>query len=125
MHMRARRVSTQPLTRPFTPRPDSDCWHRTSHDSEQIGHPLCLAFTDLIFLLPRRSHVPLTDSNMTLPTATDSTVAYLRSLGAVRARSKQVYDLIVAGKADHWDWDESKLQTVIDFCAGLIQVSCR
>lgn len=60
---------------------------------------------------------------MTLPTAPDSTVAYLRSLGAVRDRSKQVYDLIVAGNADHWDWDESKLQTVVDFCAGLIQVS--
>lgn len=57
-------------------------------------------------------------------TTTDSTslVAYLRSLAAVRERSNEVFDLTVAGKADHWDWHEDKLATVVDFCAGLLSV---
>lgn len=57
-------------------------------------------------------------------TTADSTslVAYLRSLAAVRERSNEVFDLIVAGKADHWDWHEDKLMTVVDFCAGLLSV---
>lgn len=59
---------------------------------------------------------------MTVQHTADGTVAYLRSLGAVRDRSKQVYNLIVSGKADHWDWDESQMQNVVDFCAGLIEV---
>lgn len=58
-------------------------------------------------------------------TPASPTVTYLRSLGAVRDRSREVFDLIVAGKADHWDWHEDKLQTVVDFCAGLLTVrSC-
>ncbi|BEJ16131.1 hypothetical protein CspHIS471_0507360 [Cutaneotrichosporon sp. HIS471] len=52
--------------------------------------------------------------------STSSTVEYLRSLGAVRERSNEVFNLIVEGKADHWDWHEGKLATVVDFCAGLL-----
>lgn len=54
--------------------------------------------------------------------STDPTIAYLRSLAAVRERSKQVYELVVTGRSDHWDWHEDKLQDVVDFCAGLIEV---
>lgn len=61
------------------------------------------------------------DRSMT-STPASPTVTYLRSLGAVRDRSREVFDLIVAGKADHWDWHEDKLQTVVDFCAGLLTV---
>lgn len=49
-------------------------------------------------------------------------VAYLRSLPAVRERSQQVFDLIVQGKADHWDYHEDKMGDVVDFCASLIEV---
>lgn len=54
--------------------------------------------------------------------STSSTVTYLRSLAAVRERSNEVFRLIVDGKADHWDWHEDKLATVVDFCAGLLSV---
>lgn len=50
-------------------------------------------------------------------------VAYLRSLSAVRDRSKQVFDLVTQGKADHWDWHEDKLPAIIDYCLNIIQVS--
>jgi len=55
---------------------------------------------------------------------TPQLVTYLRSLDAVRDRSKQVFDLIVAGKADHWDWHEDKLDDVVDYCLNIIKVSC-
>jgi hypothetical protein len=54
---------------------------------------------------------------------TPPVVAYLRSLGAVRDRSAQVYDLALEGKLDHWTWNEKKLPQVVDFCAKLIEVS--
>jgi hypothetical protein len=57
------------------------------------------------------------------PTSTPAPVAYLRSLDAVRDRSKQVFDLVVAGKADHWDWHEEKLDDVVDYCLNIIKVS--
>jgi hypothetical protein len=51
------------------------------------------------------------------------TVTYLRSLVAVRERSTQVFDLVVAGKGQYWDWHESKLSTVVDYCAAILEVS--
>jgi len=54
---------------------------------------------------------------------TPAPVAYLRSLDAVRDRSKQVFDLVVAGKADHWDWHEENLDDVVKYCLNIIQVS--
>ncbi|KAL7419638.1 hypothetical protein Q5752_005551 [Cryptotrichosporon argae] len=48
-------------------------------------------------------------------------VEYLRSLTAVRDRSAQVFDLVVAGKADHWDWHADKLDVVVDYCANIIE----
>ena len=56
--------------------------------------------------------------------STPQLVTYLRSLDAVRDRSKQVFDLVVAGKADHWDWHEDKLDDVVDYCLNIIKVSC-
>lgn len=50
-------------------------------------------------------------------------VSYLRSLPAVRERSGQVFDLILEGKADHWDWDESRFPVVVDYCAAILEVS--
>ena len=50
-------------------------------------------------------------------------VTYLRSLDAVRDRSKQVFDLAIAGQADHWDWHEDKLDNVVDYCLNIIKVS--
>lgn len=58
-----------------------------------------------------------------MTTSSSSLVTYLRSLAAVRDRSAEVFALIVAGKADHWDWHEDKLATVVDFCADLLSVS--
>jgi hypothetical protein len=52
--------------------------------------------------------------------SSSATLAYLRSLAAVRERSNEVFRLILDGKADHWDWHEDKLATVVDFCAGLL-----
>lgn len=49
-------------------------------------------------------------------------VTYLRSLKAVRERSKQVFDLVVAGNADYWDWHEDKFATVIDACSAILEV---
>jgi hypothetical protein len=54
---------------------------------------------------------------------TPAPVAYLRSLDAVRDRSKQVFDLVVQGKADHWDWHEEKLDDVVNYCLKIIQVN--
>lgn len=50
-------------------------------------------------------------------------VSYLRSLPAVRERSQQVFDLIVQGHSDHWDYHPEHLPAVVDFCAALIKVS--
>lgn len=48
-------------------------------------------------------------------------VSYLRSLPAVRERSRAVFDLVATGNADYWDWHEDKLAQVVDFCAGLLE----
>ena len=55
---------------------------------------------------------------------TDSaaTVSYLRSLQAVGERSEQVFRLLQAGKLDHWDWQPEKLDGVVDYCIGLMEV---
>lgn len=50
-------------------------------------------------------------------------VTYLRSLEAVRDRSKQVYNLGVDGKLDHWTFDEAKLADIADYCSKIIEVS--
>jgi hypothetical protein len=55
--------------------------------------------------------------------STPAPVAYLRSLDAVRDRSQQVFDLVLAGKADHWDWHEDKLDDVVEYCLNIIKVS--
>jgi hypothetical protein len=55
--------------------------------------------------------------------STPAPVAYLRSLDAVRDRSKQVFDLVVQGRADHWDWHGDKLDDVVKCCLNIIQVS--
>jgi hypothetical protein len=54
--------------------------------------------------------------------STPAIVNYIRSLKAVRERSQKVYDLAAQGKLDHWDWDESKLAVVADYCAKMIEV---
>ncbi|KAK1927511.1 hypothetical protein DB88DRAFT_478272 [Papiliotrema laurentii] len=53
--------------------------------------------------------------------STPAPVAYLRSLDAVRDRSQQVFDLVLAGKADHWDWHEDKLDDVVEYCLNIIK----
>ncbi|OCF43383.1 hypothetical protein I317_02823 [Kwoniella heveanensis CBS 569] len=49
------------------------------------------------------------------------TVAYLRSLEAVRDRSSQVYELGRAGKLDHWTFEEDKLADAVEYCAKIIE----
>ncbi|KGB78307.1 hypothetical protein CNBG_3869 [Cryptococcus deuterogattii R265] len=51
---------------------------------------------------------------------TPQVVTYLRSLEAVRDRSKQVYKLGVDGKLDHWTFDEAKLADIADYCSKII-----
>ncbi|KAL1411334.1 hypothetical protein Q8F55_002285 [Vanrija albida] len=60
---------------------------------------------------------PTTNSTASTPPV----VAYLRSLVAVRERSRQVFDLIERDKGDYWIWHPEKLATVVDFCAGLLE----
>lgn len=55
--------------------------------------------------------------------STPQVVTYLRSLEAVRDRSKQVYKLGVDGKLDHWTFDEAKLADIADYCSKIITVS--
>lgn len=52
-----------------------------------------------------------------------TTAAYLTSLPSIRDRCGQVFDLIVKGKSDHWDYHPEHLDTVVDYCASLIEVS--
>lgn len=52
---------------------------------------------------------------------TPQIVTYLRSLDAVRDRSQLVFDLAVRGKADHWDWNQDKLDDVVEYCLGIIK----
>ncbi|KIR32594.1 hypothetical protein I352_05019 [Cryptococcus deuterogattii MMRL2647] len=52
--------------------------------------------------------------------STPQVVTYLRSLEAVRDRSKQVYKLGVDGKLDHWTFDEAKLADIADYCSKII-----
>ncbi|OXG14982.1 hypothetical protein C367_05644 [Cryptococcus neoformans Ze90-1] len=53
--------------------------------------------------------------------STPQVVTYLRSLEAVRDRSKQVYNLGVDGKLDHWTFDEAKLADIADYCSKIIE----
>ncbi|WWC60301.1 uncharacterized protein I303_102870 [Kwoniella dejecticola CBS 10117] len=48
-------------------------------------------------------------------------VTYLRSLEAIRDRSSQVYELGKKGKLDHWEFDEEKLDGVVDYCINIIK----
>ena len=52
-------------------------------------------------------------------------VNYLRSLEAVRDRSRQVFDLAQKGQLDHWDWNDEKLGDVVEYCAKIIEVGVR
>lgn len=56
--------------------------------------------------------------------STPALVSYLRSLDAVRDRSQQVFDLVVSGHADHWDWHQDKFDHVVEYCLAIIKVSC-
>lgn len=47
---------------------------------------------------------------------------YLRSLGAVRDRSRVVMDRLLANKLNHFDVDLTKLADVVTFVSGLIKV---
>ncbi|KIR55380.1 hypothetical protein I315_01966 [Cryptococcus gattii Ru294] len=53
--------------------------------------------------------------------STPQVVTYLRSLEAVRDRSKQVYKLGVDGKLDHWMLDEGKLADIAEYCSNIIK----
>lgn len=55
--------------------------------------------------------------------STPKVVTYLRSLEAVRDRSRQVYNIGVDGKLDHWTFDEAKLADIADYCSKIIEVS--
>lgn len=52
---------------------------------------------------------------------TPKLVTYLRSLQAVRDRSKLVFDLARAGEVDHWTWHEDKLDEVVQYCMSIIE----
>ena len=52
---------------------------------------------------------------------TPELVTYLRSLQAVRDRSKLVFDLARAGEVDHWIWHEEKLDEVVQYCMDIIE----
>lgn len=47
---------------------------------------------------------------------------YLRSLGAVRERTKIVFDKTLANKLQHFDVDMTKFPDVVTFVSGLIKV---
>jgi len=47
---------------------------------------------------------------------------YLRSLGAVRERSKIIYDKALRNELNHFDVDLNKLPDVVSFVSGLIKV---
>lgn len=47
---------------------------------------------------------------------------YLRSLGAVRERTKLVFDKLMANKLQHFDVDMTKFPDVVTFVSGLIKV---
>lgn len=50
---------------------------------------------------------------------------YLRSLGAVRERSKIVTDKALRNELKHFDVDMSKFPDVVTFVTGIIKVSLR
>jgi hypothetical protein len=50
---------------------------------------------------------------------------YLRSLGAVRERSKIVTDKALRNELKHFDVDMSKFPDVVTFVTGIIKVSSR
>lgn len=47
---------------------------------------------------------------------------YLRSLGAVRERTKLVFDKLMANRLQHFDVDMTKFSDVVTFVSGLIKV---
>lgn len=47
---------------------------------------------------------------------------YLRSLGAVRERTKIVFDKTMSNKLQHFDVDMTKFPDVVTFVSGLIKV---
>lgn len=47
---------------------------------------------------------------------------YLRSLGAVRERSKLILDKAMRNELAHFDTDMEKLPDVVSFVSGLIKV---
>lgn len=49
-------------------------------------------------------------------------VGYLRSLGAVRERSRIILERTTENQLNHFDVDLSKLPDVVNFVAGLIKV---
>lgn len=51
--------------------------------------------------------------------------AYLRSLGAVRERSKIVTEKAMSNTLNHFDVDMSKFSDVVSFVCGIIKVSGR
>lgn len=59
-------------------------------------------------------------SQRPISATTAETIDYLRSLPAVRERSSKVYELAKSGELDHWDFDEGKLDDVVEFCGGLL-----
>ena len=76
----------------------------------------------LIALLSLSSpSLPPTCTPMSSPTS--SGPSYLRTLPAVRERCSKVYALAQAGELEHFDLHEDKLETVVDFCANIIEVS--
>jgi hypothetical protein len=66
------------------------------------------------------SHVPL-------PRAPDPALnpaAYLRSIYAVRERSKYVFELAKRGKSKHFDVDMTKFADTARFVVSIVNVSC-
>ncbi|WRT65696.1 uncharacterized protein IL334_002642 [Kwoniella shivajii] len=52
---------------------------------------------------------------------TPDIITYIRSLEAVRDKANLVYQLGKQGKLDHWEFDESKLEVVVEYCAKIIE----
>ncbi|KAK4683545.1 hypothetical protein P7C73_g6700, partial [Tremellales sp. Uapishka_1] len=53
-------------------------------------------------------------------TAPPPTVAYLRSLQAVRDRSSLVYGLALSSSLDHWTFHPDRLSSAVDYCSAII-----
>lgn len=69
--------------------------------------------------------VPVSLSKMDLPRAPDPQLdpaGYLRSLGAVRERSKIILDKALRNELNHFDVDLRKFPDVVSFVSGIIKV---